>query len=264
MSVPRRGSKRHAVDESVLTATESTVTSTLLCEKSDAKNSTSTNNRGKTRKVDDVRPPLGKRVAVAAGAAGAADAEAAEVVRCDWTKGRKHLDDYHDNEWGRPCHDDRLHFEYLVLDGAQAGLNWEMILKKREGYRKAYKNFDVAAVANMSDEELGELMSNTDIVRNKQKINSARTNARIFLAIQKEFGSFDKYIWKFVNETPVVNNWNTSEEVPSRTPLSDSISNDLKARGMKFVGTTIVYAFLQTVGMVNDHLTKCFCRRIGK
>ncbi|WP_420422666.1 DNA-3-methyladenine glycosylase I [Simkania sp.] len=164
---------------------------------------------------------------------------------------------YHDQEWGVPVHDDQHLFEMLILEGAQAGLSWETVLKKREGYRRLFHNFDPVKVANMTDKELESLTQDPAIIRNKRKIFSARQNAQVFLKIQEEFGSFDRYVWQFVDETPIVGHWNTWQEVPTRTEQSDRLSKDLKRRGMSFVGTTIIYAFMQAVGLVNDHLTSC-------
>lgn len=172
--------------------------------------------------------------------------------------GKEFYADYHDNEWGIPVHDDRHLFEMLVLEGAQAGLSWETILKRRSGYRKAFHNFDVQKVANMTDKELTELLHNTDIIRNRLKINAARQNARVFLTIQKEHGSFDKYVWQFVNGKPIINQWKSLKETPTTTPESDALSKDLKKRGMTFVGSTIIYSFMQAVGMVNDHSIDCW------
>ena len=171
--------------------------------------------------------------------------------------GKEFYAEYHDNEWGVPVHDDRHLFEMLILEGAQAGLSWETILKRREGYRAVFQNFDPAKVATMTDEKLEQLRSDQRIIRNKLKIYAARTNARVFLEIQKEFGSFDQYLWNFVNGNPVINKWKSMKEVPVTTPVSDAISKDLKKRGMSFVGSTIIYAYMQAVGLVNDHLTSC-------
>jgi len=162
--------------------------------------------------------------------------------------------DYHDDEWGIPVHDDRHLFEMLILEGAQAGLSWETVLKKREGYRKAFYNFDPVKVAKMSDDKLEALRENPEIIRNRLKINSARQNARVFLAIQKEFGSFDAYVWRFVSGKPIVNHRRQLEQIPSTTKESDALSKDLKKRGMNFVGSTIIYAYMQAVGLVNDHI----------
>lgn len=168
--------------------------------------------------------------------------------------------EYHDNEWGIPSHSDRHLFEMLILEGAQAGLSWETILKRREGYRKAFHQFDPVKVAKMSDEELEALRQFPEIIRNRLKIYAARQNAEIFLKIQKEFGSFDAYLWGFVKGKTVVNKWKTFKEAPTRTEVSDALSKDLKKRGMSFVGSTIIYAYMQAIGMVNDHLEGCWCR----
>ncbi len=184
----------------------------------------------------------------------------AKKMRCAWAKETNPLYlDYHDNEWGVPTHDDQMLFEMLVLEGAQAGLSWETVLNKRAGYREAFYDFDVQKVAKMSDAELDNLRENPDIIRNRLKINAARTNARVFIEIQNEFGSFDVYLWEFVNNTPIQNQWNNMSEVPASTALSDKISKDLKKRGMTFVGTTIIYAYMQACGLVNDHITSCCC-----
>lgn len=181
------------------------------------------------------------------------------LTRCGWVGTNKpHYEDYHDHEWGVPVHDDQKHFEMLILEGAQAGLNWETILKKREGYHKVFHGFDVNKVANMTDDELDEALKNPAIIRNRLKVYAARKNARVFLGIQQEFGSFDNYIWGFVDGKPVVNRWETLKDVPANTELSDRISKDLKKRGMTFVGSTIIYAYAQATGLVNDHLTTCF------
>jgi DNA-3-methyladenine glycosylase I len=167
--------------------------------------------------------------------------------------------DYHDNEWGVPLHDERRLFEMLILEGQQAGLSWEIILKRREGYRKAFHNFDPSLVASMSDEELEELLHNTEIIRNRLKIFAARRNALCYLDIQREFGSFDRYLWNFVSNKPIVNRWTQFKDVPCSSPLSDLISKDLKKRGMTFVGTKIIYSYLQAVGVINDHTLDCWC-----
>ncbi len=166
---------------------------------------------------------------------------------------------YHDNEWGIPSYDDQHLFEMLILEGAQAGLSWETVLKKREGYRAAFYNFDVNKVANMNDDRLEELRENSEIIRNKLKIYSARKNAIAFLDIQSEFGSFNKYLWGFVDNKQIKNSWQSFEDVPVTTEISDRLSKDLKKRGMSFVGSTIIYAYMQAVGLVNDHLTDCCC-----
>jgi DNA-3-methyladenine glycosylase I len=174
--------------------------------------------------------------------------------------GKEFYADYHDQQWGIPVHDDRELFEMLILEGAQAGLSWETILNKRAGYRAAFHNFDVQKVAAMTDEELTALLQDPKIVRNRLKVFATRKNALVFLKIQQEFGSFNEYLWKFVNHQPIINQFKTFAEVPARTPLSDVISKDLKKRGMTFVGSTIIYAYLQGIGVVNDHLADCWCR----
>lgn len=169
---------------------------------------------------------------------------------------------YHDEEWGVPVHDDQLLFEMLILEGAQAGLSWETILKRRQGYKDLFYNFDVLKVANMSDQELELLRENTAIIRNRLKIYATRQNAQIFLIIQKEFGSFDHYLWSFVNNEQIIHIRQSLVDVPVSTKESDDISKDLKKRGMKFVGSTIIYAYMQAVGLVNDHIVTCW--RYGK
>jgi DNA-3-methyladenine glycosylase I len=166
--------------------------------------------------------------------------------------------EYHDREWGIPAHDDRHLFEMLILEGAQAGLSWETILKRRAGYRKAFHNFDPVKVAAMSDRELEGLLQNGEIIRNRLKIFSARQNARVFLKIQQEFGSFDTYVWGFVKGKPIKNHWKHMKELPAKTPESDALSKELKKRGMTFVGSTIIYAYMQAIGMVDDHITECW------
>ncbi|OIN83676.1 DNA-3-methyladenine glycosylase I [Francisella sp. TX07-6608] len=165
---------------------------------------------------------------------------------------------YHDNEWGIPKYDDNELFELLILEGAQAGLNWETILKKRQGYRDAFYNFDPIKVASMPDSELEVLRDNPNIIRNKLKIYSARKNAQVFLQIQKEYGSFSNFLWGFVNFKPIKNNWKYSSDVPTATPISEKISKDLKRKGMNFVGPTIIYAYMQATGLVNDYLVDCW------
>ena len=177
--------------------------------------------------------------------------------RCPWAKGEPYAA-YHDQEWGVPVHDDRRLFEFLILEGAQAGLSWETILKKRESYRAAFSGFDPALVARYGAARKAKLLADAGIVRNRLKIESAVNNARAFLAVQEEFGSFDAYVWSFVGGRPKQNEWKALSEVPARTPESDAMSKDLKRRGLKFVGSTICYAFMQAVGMVNDHLVYCF------
>ena len=184
-------------------------------------------------------------------------AKQSNVVRCAWASAEPNTS-YHDQEWGIPVHDDRLLFEFLILEGAQAGLSWETILKKREAYRKAFDNFDPVRVARYSPARVERLMKNAGIVRNRLKIESTIDNAKAFLHVQKEFGSFDAYVWGFVGGKPRMNSPKTMKDVPVSTPESDELSKDLKRRGFRFVGTTICYAFMQAVGMVNDHIAGCF------
>src|ERR1700678_4291192 len=178
-------------------------------------------------------------------------------IRCPWAKNELYIE-YHDHEWGVPVHDDRHLFEFLILEGAQAGLSWETILKKRGNYREAFDQFDPALVAKYTQKKRQSLLSNSGIVRNKLKIEAAVQNAKAFLAVQKEFGTFDKYIWTFVGQEPRQNARKSVKEVPAKTVESDAMSKDLKRRGFMFVGSTICYAFMQAVGMVNDHLVECF------
>lgn len=178
--------------------------------------------------------------------------------RCDWAVKNQIDTDYHDTEWGVPVHDDRLLFEMLTLEGAQAGLSWTTILKKRDGYTKAFENFHPEKIVNFSEEKILELIENKEIIRNKLKIRSTITNAEKFLEVQSKYGSFDSYIWSFVDGKPINNKWEKMSEVPASTPLSDKISKDLKKKGFKFIGTTIIYAYLQGIGIVNDHLVSCF------
>jgi DNA-3-methyladenine glycosylase I len=179
-----------------------------------------------------------------------------ELIRCPWAKTELSIP-YHDREWGRPVHDDRTLFEFLILEGAQAGLSWETILRKREAYRRAFDDFDVAKVARYDARKVARLMNDQGIVRNRLKVASAVANAKAFMAVQKEFGSFDAYLWGFVGGRPKVNGFERMSEVPARTAESDALSKDLKKRGFNFVGSTICYAMMQAVGMVNDHLTSC-------
>jgi len=165
--------------------------------------------------------------------------------------------DYHDNEWGRPVHDDNKLFEMLILEGAQAGLSWETVLKKRESYRKAFDNFDPKKVALYDDAKVQELLANEGIIRNRLKVNAAIINARLFLEVAEKYGSFDKFIWGYVDYKPITGHWETFKNLPATTPISDKISKDLKKMGFKFVGSTIIYSFMQAVGMVNDHLKSC-------
>ncbi len=179
--------------------------------------------------------------------------------RCEWAEGQfEEYIRYHDEEWGVPVHDDNIHFEFLILEGAQAGLSWSTVLKKREGYRKAFANFDPEKVALFNEDKIQELLQFEGIIRNKLKVRSAVTNAQHFLEVQNEFGSFDKYIWDFVDGEPIVNSWKTMSEVPATTKESDALSKDLKKRGFKFVGSTIMYAHMQACGLVNDHTADCF------
>jgi DNA-3-methyladenine glycosylase I len=181
------------------------------------------------------------------------------LTRCAWVS----IDDplmleYHDREWGVPVHDDRKHFEYLILEGAQAGLSWSTVLNKREGYRRAFSQFDPAKVARYTEKRIGALAADPGIIRNRMKIASAVRNARAFLEIQNEFGSFDAYCWRFVDGRPRLNRRKSTKEIPATSRDSDALSKDLKRRGFTFVGSTIVYAHMQAIGMVNDHLVKCF------
>ncbi len=180
------------------------------------------------------------------------------MIRCEWANGSEIEKHYHDTEWGVPLHDDRKLFEFLVLEGAQAGLSWLTVLKKRKEYRKSFDNFDAEAIAQYSPRKIEELLLNTRIIRNRLKITAAVNNARAFLKVQKEFGSFDAYIWSFVNGTPVQNTWNNPSDIPAQTTISQIMSKELKKKGFSFVGPTICYAFMQAVGMVNDHITWCF------
>src|SRR5882672_1791582 len=177
--------------------------------------------------------------------------------RCSWA-GAPAMIAYHDAEWGVPQHDDRVLFEFLILEGAQAGLSWSTILAKREAYRKAFSGFDPAKVARYTPARIATLLKNPGIVRNRLKIGSAVRNARAFLAVQKEFGSFDRYIWQFVGGAPIKNSWPNAKKLPAETAESRAVSKDLKRRGFNFVGPTVCYAFMQAVGMVNDHLVSCF------
>jgi len=180
------------------------------------------------------------------------------MKRCEWAD-RSELEQlYHDKEWGTPVHDDRTLFEFLILEGAQAGLSWTTILKKREGYRKAFDDFDAGKISRYSDDDVSRLLANSGIIRNRLKINAAIANARAFLKVQEEFGSFDRFIWQFAPSKPVQNSWERLADIPSSSPESMAMSKDLQKRGFKFVGTTICYAFMQAVGMVNDHIVGCF------
>jgi len=182
----------------------------------------------------------------------------AQKERCPWCLKTDSYIHYHDTEWGIPVHDDRVHFEFLILEGAQAGLSWLTILNKREGYRKNFADFDPIKVSRFTPARIEKILLDPGIVRNRLKVQAAVSNARCFLAIQKEFGSFDRYIWKFVNNRPVVNAWKSLREVPPVSPESDALSKDLIRRGFKFVGSTVIYAHMQACGLINDHLTSCF------
>jgi DNA-3-methyladenine glycosylase I len=178
--------------------------------------------------------------------------------RCSWAGSKPHMIRYHDDEWGRPLHDDRRLFEMLLLEGAQAGLTWDTILRRRESYREAFAGFDPVKVARFNRHKKTALLKNAGIIRNRLKIEAAVSNAQAFLVVQKEFGSFDRYVWKFVGGKSIVNRWHNMADVPANSAESDALSNDLKKRGFRFVGSTIVYAFMQAVGMVNDHTADCF------
>ena len=182
-----------------------------------------------------------------------------DKTRCDWClSGNDLYIDYHDTEWGVPVHDDQKQFEFLTLESAQAGLSWSTVLNKREGYRKAFANFDPAKVARFTEKRIEKLLTNPAIIRNRLKVNAAVSNARLFLDVQDEFGSFDKYIWQFVGGKPKRNKWKTNKQVPATSKESDALSKDLKKRGFKFVGSTIMYAHMQAAGLVNDHLVSCY------
>lgn len=184
---------------------------------------------------------------------------AKKITRCKWAEGVS-LDyiEYHDREWGVPVHDDKVQFEFLILEGAQAGLSWSTILNKREGYRQAFAGYDVEKVARFTDKRVEKLLTNPAIVRNRLKVNSAVTNAKAFIKVQEEFGSFSKYIWGFVNGKPIQNKFRKDSDIPATSPQSDDLSKDLKKRGFKFVGSTIIYAHMQATGLVNDHVVGCF------
>jgi DNA-3-methyladenine glycosylase I len=201
-------------------------------------------------------------------ASGMAPSPTTERKRCGWVAAASPLMiAYHDEEWGVPVHDDRRHFEFLVLEGAQAGLSWSIVLNKREGYRRAFSEFDPEKVARYTSARVDKLTGNPAIIRNRQKIEAVVRNARAFLAVQKEFGSFDAYCWRFVGGRPRLNRWKAHRQVPATSPESDALSKDLKKRGFSFVGSTVIYAHMQAVGMVNDHLVECYryreVQRIG-
>ena len=180
------------------------------------------------------------------------------VERCEWANSSELMKNYHDEEWGVPVYDDVNLFEQLILQGAQAGLSWITILKKRENYRKAFDNFNFEKIASYNEKKIQELLNNKGIIRNELKIRSVVNNAKLYIEIRNEFDSFNNYIWKFIDHTPLQNNWTTLEEIPSKTPLSEKISKKMKKRGFQFIGPTIIYAYMQAIGMVNDHLTYCF------
>lgn len=178
--------------------------------------------------------------------------------RCEWAGQDETMIDYHDHDWGAPVYDDRKLFEMLILEGAQAGLSWMTILKRRENYQKAFDNFEPSVVAHYDDEKIALLLQDPGIIRNKLKVNAAVTNARCFLKVKGEFGTFSDYIWRFVDGKPIINHWKSHDEVPATTAESEQMSKDLKKRGFKFVGATICYAYMQSTGMVNDHTVNCF------
>lgn len=181
-----------------------------------------------------------------------------DVFRCPWCLKFDQYIKYHDEEWGVPVHDDRVHFEFLILEGAQAGLSWSMILKKREGYRKNFADFDPVKVARFTEKRIEKILQDPGIVRNTLKVKAAVNNAKRFLKVQKEFGGFDNYIWGFVDNKPIINKWKTMKHVPATTKQSDALSKDMMNRGFKFVGSTVIYAHMQACGLVNDHLVDCF------
>jgi DNA-3-methyladenine glycosylase I len=185
------------------------------------------------------------------------------LVRCPWARIDPLSQAYHDHRWGRPCFDDRELFKMLILEGMQAGLSWSLILKKEEAFLEAFEGLDPKRVVTFGPTKVKELLENTGIIRNRLKIESAITNAREFLKLAKENGSFSSYIWSYVNHQPIINDWGQMEELPAKTPLSDTISRDLKKRGFKFIGSTIIYSFLQAVGLINDHLRDCVFRFRG-
>lgn len=179
--------------------------------------------------------------------------------KCDWCLNQfEEYEKYHDEEWGVPVHDDRTHFEFLILEGAQAGLSWATILKRRSGYQNAFAEFDVNKVALFTEEKIQSILQDPGVIRNKLKVRGAVTNAQKFIEVQKEFGSFNQYIWSFVNHSPIVNQWKTMDEVPATSPESDALSKDMKKRGFKFCGSTIMYAHMQACGLINDHAVDCF------
>ena len=188
-----------------------------------------------------------------------------EKQRCSWCLKFDQYIDYHDTEWGVPVHDDRTHFEFLILEGAQAGLSWSTVLKKREGYRNAFAEFDPIKVARFTEKRIEKLLQDERIIRNRLKVYAAVNNAKKFIEVQKEFKTFDNYIWSFVKEKPIVNKWKTLSEIPATSKESDALSKDLIKRGFKFVGSTVVYAHMQACGLINDHLVDCFrYKQVGK
>ena len=178
--------------------------------------------------------------------------------RCEWSLGSQNYITYHDQEWGIPVYDDRVQFEFLILEGAQAGLSWSTILNRRDGYRQVFDSFDPVKIASYDQDRIDAILKDTRIIRNKLKVHSTVTNAQNFLKVQEEFGSFCDYIWSFVGGRPVVNKWKSLDEIPATSPESDALSKDLKSRGFKFVGSTIIYAHMQAIGLVNDHVVSCF------
>ncbi len=187
----------------------------------------------------------------------ASAAKISDKPRCTWPANELAIR-YHDEEWGRPVHDDRVFFEFLILEGAQAGLSWDTILRKRENYRRAFDGFDPKKIVKYDKRKIATLMADEGIVRNRLKIEATISNARAFMEVQREFGSFDRYVWPFVGGKPIVNEWTGLKQLPASTPESDTLSKDLRKRGLRFVGTTIIYAFMQATGLVNDHITSCF------
>lgn len=185
-----------------------------------------------------------------------------KMNRCNWVTNDPVYIHYHDHEWGIPVYEDQKLFEMLSLEGAQAGLNWITILKRRENYKKAFDQFNIDIVANYSEEKIQSLLQNPEIIRNEKKIRSVVKNARLVIEIQKDFGSFSNFLWNYVNNQPIINHWSKDEEVPANTALSKKISNDLRKKGFSFVGPTIIYSFMQAIGMVNDHLITCFCHPV--
>ena len=181
-----------------------------------------------------------------------------ETIRCSWAESSPLYHDYHDKEWGRPVHDDKKLFEMLILESMQAGLSWITVLKKREAFREAFDDFDPEKVALYNEEKIEKLMVNEKIIRNRLKINAAVNNAKVFLEVRKKYGSFDKMIWEYVDNTPIIGHFKKIEDIPASTPLSEKISKDLKKMGFKFIGPTTIYSFMQSIGMVNDHMTSCF------